>query len=131
MQTVKDNTNAGAGTQVCAGGFIFGFADEWYKAGNPNNHLAGPDFSFKGTLFAGGYFDEGWFGLTQAIFEELGADPARVLPTTTDAFPRPAPRPAYSVLSDEAWRRAGLAPMRPWRAALHAAFAASGDALRP
>jgi len=75
--------------------------------------------------------DTTWFGLTQAIFEELGADPARVLPTTTDAFPRPAPRPAYSVLSDEAWRRAGLAPMRPWRAALHAAFAASGDALRP
>jgi dTDP-4-dehydrorhamnose reductase len=66
--------------------------------------------------------DTTWFGFAQAVFEELGADPARVQPTTTDAFPRPAPRPAYSVLSDGAWRRAGLAPMRSWRAALHAAM---------
>lgn len=74
--------------------------------------------------------DTTWFGFARAIFEELGADPARVLPTTTDAFPRPAPRPAYSVLSDVAWQRAGLTPMRHWRDALHAAFAESGDSLR-
>jgi dTDP-4-dehydrorhamnose reductase len=71
--------------------------------------------------------DTTWFGFTQAIFEELGADPVRVLPTTTDAFPRPAPRPAYSVLSDSAWRAAGLTPMPDWRDALHRAFAVSGD----
>jgi dTDP-4-dehydrorhamnose reductase len=67
--------------------------------------------------------DTTWFGLTRAIFEELGADPSRVQPTTTDAFPRPAPRPAYSVLSDAAWRAAGLTPLPPWRDALRAAFA--------
>lgn len=71
--------------------------------------------------------DTTWYGLTRAIFEELGADPARVRPTTTDAFPRPAPRPACSVLSDAAWRAAGLTPMPPWRTALASAFAASGD----
>jgi dTDP-4-dehydrorhamnose reductase len=70
-----------------------------------------------------------WFGFTRAIFEELGADPARVLPTTTDAFSRPAPRPAYSVLSGETWRVAGLKPLRHWREALHAAFAAHGATL--
>jgi dTDP-4-dehydrorhamnose reductase len=71
-----------------------------------------------------------WFGFTQAIFEELGADPARVLPTTTAAFPRPAPRPAYSVLGDRRWRAAGLTPLPDWRDALHTAFASNGPQFR-
>lgn len=69
-----------------------------------------------------------WFGLTREIFTELGADPERVRPTTTDRFPRPAPRPAYSVLGHDGWARAGIAPMRPWRDALGAAFAAGAFA---
>jgi dTDP-4-dehydrorhamnose reductase len=75
--------------------------------------------------------DTTWFEFTRAVFAELGADPSRVLPTTSDAFPRPAPRPSYSVLSDEAWRKAGLTPLPQWRDALHAAFAESADAFRP
>jgi dTDP-4-dehydrorhamnose reductase len=59
-----------------------------------------------------------WFGFAQAIFAELGLDPARVLPTTTDAFPRPAPRPAYSVLRHEAWCGAALDPLPSWRESL-------------
>ena len=59
-----------------------------------------------------------WFGYTQEIFRLLGHDPARVLPTTSDAFDRPAPRPAYSVLGHDAWQRAGLAPIRQWSDAL-------------
>lgn len=66
-----------------------------------------------------------WFAFARAVFTELGADPDRVLRTTTDAFPRPAPRPAYSVLSDRAWRDAGLAPLPDWRDAL-GRFVASG-----
>lgn len=71
-----------------------------------------------------------WCGFARAVFEELGADPARVRPTTTDRFPRPAPRPAYSVLADTRWRAAGLPALQDWRAALHEAFARHGDALR-
>ena len=63
-----------------------------------------------------------WFGLTQTIFDLIGADPNRVLPTTTEAFPRPAPRPAYSVLGHENWRAVGMNPIRAWDEALIAAF---------
>jgi dTDP-4-dehydrorhamnose reductase len=59
-----------------------------------------------------------WFDFARAIFAELGLDPARVRPTTTDVFPRPAPRPAYSVLGHEAWAHAGLPALRDWRLAL-------------
>jgi len=65
-----------------------------------------------------------WCGFARAVFEELGADPARVLPVGTDQFPRPAPRPAFSALDGSAWIAAGLPAPRPWREALHEAMAA-------
>jgi dTDP-4-dehydrorhamnose reductase len=71
-----------------------------------------------------------WHGLAQAVFEELGADPARVLPTDTAGMPRPAPRPAYSVLSGTAWEQSGLPPLRPWREALAEAFRVEGELYR-
>ena len=66
--------------------------------------------------------DTTWFGLARRVFELSGADPERVRPTTTDRFPRPAPRPAYSVLGHDAWARTGLGPMRHWRDALDDAW---------
>ena len=83
-----------------------------------------------GTYHCTGSGDTTWFGLTREIFVQIGADPCRVLPTTSDAFPRPAPRPAYSVLSPAAWLAAGLSQMPHWRDALRAAFIADGRALR-
>ena len=63
-----------------------------------------------------------WFGFTRSIFEQIGADPTRVQPTTTEAFPRPAPRPANSVLGHDAWAATGLAPLPDWRDALAQAW---------
>lgn len=65
-----------------------------------------------------------WFGLARAVFTELGADPDRVLPCRTAEFPRPAPRPANSVLDTAGWAQAGLTELRHWRDALRAAAVA-------
>ena len=84
-----------------------------------------------GVLHATGAGETTWCGLARAVFEELGADPGRVDPTTTDAYPRPAPRPAYAVLSGRAWREAGLTPLPDWREALATAFREHRSAFRP
>lgn len=75
------------------------------------------------TLHATNAGEATWFELARAVFEEVGADPSRVLPCTSAQFPRPAPRPSYSVLSGAQWAAAGLAPLRDWRAALADALA--------
>jgi dTDP-4-dehydrorhamnose reductase len=62
--------------------------------------------------------DTTWYGFTRQIFAGLGLDPDRVHPTTTDKFPRPAPRPAYSVLGHDAWRMARIAPLPHWQESL-------------
>ncbi len=62
--------------------------------------------------------DTTWFEFAREIYRLIGADPDRVKPTTTESFPRPAPRPAYSVLGHGRWAAVGLLPIRDWRDAL-------------
>jgi dTDP-4-dehydrorhamnose reductase len=56
-----------------------------------------------------------WHEFARAVAEEQGLDPARVRETTSDAYMRPAPRPAYSVLGHDALRAAGVEPIGDWR----------------
>jgi dTDP-4-dehydrorhamnose reductase len=65
-----------------------------------------------------------WFGLAREVFGLLGADPARVRPTSSSAYVRPAPRPSYSVLGHDAWPAIGIEPIGDWRLALRRAFPA-------
>ena len=55
-----------------------------------------------------------WFGFAREVVAAAGLDPQIVSPTTSEAFTRPAPRPAYSVLGHGALRRAGVEPIGPW-----------------
>ena len=63
-----------------------------------------------------------WHGLAREVFRLLGTDPDRVRPVTSAAFPRPAPRPGYSVLSHGAHAAVGVAPIGDWHAALSRAW---------
>lgn len=63
------------------------------------------------------------YGLARAIFRLLGADDARVKPVPTSAYPRPALRPANSVLGHGAWATAGIKPITDWYHGLERAFA--------
>jgi dTDP-4-dehydrorhamnose reductase len=55
-----------------------------------------------------------WFEFARSVFKAAGADVARVSPISTDELdpPRPAPRPANSVLDNAALRLSGL-PLLP------------------
>jgi hypothetical protein len=69
--TIKANLKAGP-NQVCVGGFIFDWCDEYWK-GDPDNpnppvvQKGGPAAGFNGDAFAGGYWDEAGFGVTSAV----------------------------------------------------------------
>ena len=68
-----------------------------------------------------------WFGLARQIASIAGLDPERVTPCTTDEFPRPAPRPADSVLNSERVAGLGIESMPPYGPGLEAAVLALMD----
>lgn len=60
-----------------------------------------------------------WYEFAVEIFQQAGLN-VKVNPLTTEQFPRPAKRPAYSVLSKKKLTEAGLTPLRDWKEALAA-----------
>ncbi|MBB1030664.1 dTDP-4-dehydrorhamnose reductase, partial [Dietzia sp. SLG310A2-38A2] len=113
LNVVDDQWGSPTSTQALAGGLLEMLADE--KAGRVD--------ACGLTLHAAGGGRATWCELARAVFDWCGADPERVRPCSSEEFPRPAPRPAFSVLSDASWRAAGLAPLPDWRADLTTAMA--------
>jgi dTDP-4-dehydrorhamnose reductase len=59
-----------------------------------------------------------WFELTREIVRRLGLTTVELTPCPTAEFPRPARRPAYSVLDSSKLARLRGRPMADWRSAL-------------
>ncbi|HAM00942.1 MAG TPA: dTDP-4-dehydrorhamnose reductase [Acidimicrobiaceae bacterium] len=70
-----------------------------------------------------------WFDFAAAVVEAAGGDAGRVEPITTAELdpPRPAPRPANSVLDNLAWRCLGAEQLPAWQDGLGRLVAALGE----
>jgi len=58
-----------------------------------------------------------WYEFAKTIFEEAGLQ-VELSPCTTADFPRPAPRPTYSVLGHAGIKLNGFEDLRPWQEGL-------------
>lgn len=58
-----------------------------------------------------------WFDFATEIFKQAGVE-VNLKPVTTEEFPRPAPRPKYSVLNHYSWKMEGYPPIRNYKEAL-------------
>ncbi len=56
-----------------------------------------------------------WYELAMEVVRTVGRDPDMVDPISSTEFARPAPRPAWSVLSHDSLKAIGVAPIGPWR----------------
>jgi dTDP-4-dehydrorhamnose reductase len=77
----------------------------------------------RGTYHATAAGSTTWFAFARDVVAAAGLSTEIVTPTTTAAFPRPARRPAYSVLGHRALVDAGVAPIGDWRERWSAASA--------
>ena len=73
-----------------------------------------------GTFHVTNQGDTTWYGFVREILEAAGHDPGKVRPITTAELdpPRPAPRPANSVLDNAALRLGGLPLLPHYRVSL-------------
>lgn len=60
-----------------------------------------------------------WYDFAQKIFDLSGVE-IDLIPVKTEEFPRPAPRPKYSVLENYNWQMEGFSRMRSYKEALKA-----------
>jgi dTDP-4-dehydrorhamnose reductase len=81
-----------------------------------------------GTYHATCQGDTTWYGFAQLILQTAGIE-VGITPCTSEEFPRPAPRPANSVLDNRLLQVTGLDLMPSWQAAFQQFWEAYGDRL--
>jgi dTDP-4-dehydrorhamnose reductase len=59
-----------------------------------------------------------WYDFAEEIFRQAGIE-VDLKPVTTEEFPRPAPRPKYSVLENYNWKMEGHTAIRSYKEALN------------
>ena len=59
-----------------------------------------------------------WYELAKQSVQRAGLTDVSIVPVTTQEFPRPARRPANSVLANERLEQEGFPPLRPWQEAV-------------
>lgn len=59
-----------------------------------------------------------WYELSRKALDSVGIKNVSLIPVSTSEFPRPAPRPANSILANARLVKDGIPLMRPWQAAV-------------
>jgi dTDP-4-dehydrorhamnose reductase len=73
------------------------------------------DAGCRGTYHVTNRGDCSWYELAVRSVEYAAVAGAAVAPVKTHEYPRPAPRPACSVLAHARMQKEGFPPMRPWQ----------------
>lgn len=95
---------------------VFSLVDATWRLMQRSQQQPQPGTTTFGTYHVADSGDCTWFGFAEAIRDIVGAE-CEVLPCSTQEFPRPAPRPEYSVLSlDKTVAAIGALPH--WKEAL-------------
>jgi dTDP-4-dehydrorhamnose reductase len=73
------------------------------------------DAGARGTVHFSNEGETTWFGFARFVLERAGPGSPNLVPAPTGELPYPAPRPAYSVLGKEKYRRITGESPRPWQ----------------
>jgi dTDP-4-dehydrorhamnose reductase len=124
-QSVSQSASQSVSQSVSQSGRPLRFVDD--QRGSPSfcADVAGAILALADAKLTGVYHvtnsgEASWYEFARAVVSSAGGDPSSVeaIRTADLVPPRPAPRPAYSVLDNAAMRLSGLPSLPPWEDAL-------------
>jgi dTDP-4-dehydrorhamnose reductase len=88
------------------------------RGAQANDRIAFRTVRVRGTYHVTNSGSCSWYELAQKAVQWAGVTDASIIPVTTAEFPRPARRPANSVLANERLDQEGFPRLRPWQEAV-------------